>query len=104
MEHPISEKKWFFRCEHCKAVKSSNEKMSTICEKCNNKDDNSIFQYIIPKAFRTDFSLGKEAEEVDNYEFRGTGSFIEADLDHERFGIKSLIVKFLSRKMEMFFV
>ena len=55
------------------------------CPKCsdvNSKD--STFEYIIPKAFRTDFSSGKDATEIDLPVFQGTGSFIEREFNHDK--------------------
>ena len=86
-EDPISERRWMFRCEGCRYIESklSEERLKLKCPKCgkNNKSD-SIFQYIIPKAFRTDFSKGKDAEEIDLPVFHGAGSFIEADFNHKK--------------------
>ena len=85
-EDPISEHKWIFRCEGCRYIESKPFKkdLKLKCPKCgkNNKPD-AVFQYIIPKAFRTDFK-GKDAKEVDLPVFSGTGSFIEADFNHEK--------------------
>ena len=84
-DHPIYEKKWLFRCEYCQHIEPPSEnrpgKKCNECEKDNNED--SVFEYIIPKGFRTDFSLGKNAEDIDLPVFQGTGSFIEANFDHK---------------------
>ena len=86
-ENPVLEKKWLLRCEYCRAIskpqteKPNNSKCSE-CGKNNPKD--SIFKYIIPKAFRTDFSKGKDAKEVDLPVFQGAGSFIEATFEYKQ--------------------
>ena len=79
---PISEKKWMFRCKNCKYVKppfKKEEEKPLKCPQCGNikEIEEDSFEYIIPKAFRTDFSYGKEAEEVDLPVYQGAGSFIE---------------------------
>ena len=84
-EKPIYQKGLLFRCEKCKYIKSFDNKPDLKCVKClkmNNAD--SAFKYIIPKAFRTDFSLGKDATEVDLPVFQGSGSFIETEFSHNK--------------------
>lgn len=83
-EEPISEKKWMFRCEQCRYIKSNLETKPGIeCPKCSRNNERFVFEYIIPKGFRTDFSKGHDAKEVDLPVFHGAGSFIEADFNHE---------------------
>ena len=83
-KNPIYKEGWIFRCEKCKYIESSDTKPNfSECPKCKNQKDKSEFKYIIPKAFRTDFSSGKDAEEVDIPVFQGSGSFIETDFKHE---------------------
>ena len=85
-EDPISERKWIFRCEGCRYIESkpSEKELNPKCLKCGkNNESDSIFEYIIPKAFRTDFSKGKDAEEIDLPVFHGAGSFIEAGFTHK---------------------
>ena len=84
-ENPISEKKWLFRCDYCQHIEQpSKDKPNIKCEECG-KDNggDSIFEYVIPKAFRTDFSSGKDATEIDLPIFQGTTSFIEAKFEHK---------------------
>ena len=82
-EDPILEKKRIFRCEKCRYVKSGDN-LTLKCPKCEHKnEEESIFTYIIPKGFRTDFSHGLDAKEIDSPVFQGAGSFIEATLQHE---------------------
>ncbi len=76
-EDPIQERQWLFRCGKCQVTKSYQEEPSTKCHNCGYDDNKNSFEYIIPKAFRTDFSWGKDAEEVDQPPFYGSGSFIE---------------------------
>ena len=93
-EKPILDGHWIFRCENCNFIKTDNskEKLDTKCPEC--KKDNtekSIFEYIIPKGFRTDFSRGKDAEDIDISVFQGRGSFIEANFrqeKHEKYNCK----------------
>ena len=84
-DNPISERKWLFRCENCKYIQPpSDTKPATKCPECSKENQENIFEYVIPKAFRTDFSSGKNAEDIDLPVFQGTGSFIEADFQHEK--------------------
>ena len=84
-EDPFLERKWMFRCEKCRYIKSYKEKPDPNCPKGCKKTscDNSVFEYVIPKGFRTDFSKGKDAQE-DLPVFHGAGSFIEKDFQHEK--------------------
>ena len=85
-DDPIYEKKWLFRCEHCQHIEPPSKSMpDKKCKECkqNNREE-SVFEYVIPKGFRTDFSSGKDAEDIDLPVFQGTGSFIEADFQHEK--------------------
>ena len=80
-KEPILEKKWLLRCEFCRAIsKPQTEKPDNLkCQECGKDNlESSAFKYIIPKGFRTDFSKGKDAKEVDLPVFQGAGSFIEA--------------------------
>ena len=82
-EYPIYEKNWIFRCERCQYIKTSDSRPNKKCPKCDEGNrEESVFEYIIPKGFRTDFSSGKDAENIDQPIFQGTGSFIEADFNH----------------------
>ena len=87
-ENPILERKWLFRCESCRYIKTCENKPSyqqcPICHSELEKQSKPFFQYIIPKGFRTDFSIGKDAKEVDLPVFQGSGSFIEAELTHKK--------------------
>ena len=85
-DDPYSERKWLFRCEKCKYIESSEDKPDySNCPKCNESiKDKEKFEYIVPKAFRTDFSYGKDAEEVDLPVFQGSGSFIETTFSHQK--------------------
>ena len=82
---PILEQKWIFRCEKCRYIEpSQTEPIYSNCPKCKqNSKPEFTFEYIIPKGFRTDFSLGKEATEVDLPVFHGAGSFIDASFNHQ---------------------
>lgn len=84
-EDPFLERKWMFRCERCRYIKSYTEKPDSKCPKgCKEKNyDNSVFEYVIPKGFRTDFSKGKDAKE-DLPVFHGAGSFIEKTFKHKQ--------------------
>ena len=81
-ENPIKEQGWIFRCIKCKYFKSSVDKPANKCQQCGEDTSHSIFAYVIPKAFRTDFSDGKDAAEVDLPVFQGATSFIEAKFNH----------------------
>jgi len=85
-KNPYSEKKWIFRCEKCKYIESSENKLNySQCPKCNKStEQKEKFEYIIPKAFRTDFSYGKDATEIDLPVFQGSGSFIETEFEHQK--------------------
>ena len=85
-EDPISDRKWMFRCESCRHIKIRDEEPRDLeCERCGNKtSDRSKFKYIIPQSFRTDFSKGKDSQEIDLPVFHGAGSFIEADFNHNK--------------------
>ena len=83
-ESPIQERHWLFRCGNCQFTKPYTEKPSSKCSECDNDSDQNSFEYIIPKAFRTDFSWGKDADEVDMPPFYKSGSFIEAEFDHKK--------------------
>ena len=86
-EYPVLEEKWLFRCENCKHIESSEIKLNfSECPVCKRKDkkEKEEFKYIIPKAFRTDFSSGKDAEEVDLPVFQGSRSFIETTFNHSK--------------------
>ncbi len=83
-EDPIQERQWLFRCGNCQFTKPNTEKPSSKCLKCGSDSDKNSFEYIIPKAFRTDFSWGKDADEVDMPPFYGSGSFIEAEFEHKK--------------------
>ena len=82
-ENPIQERQWLFRCGNCQFTKPDNKKPSSKCPKCGSDNNQNSFEYIIPKAFRTDFSWGKDADEVDMPPFYGSGSFIEAGFEHK---------------------
>ncbi len=86
-DDPIYEEKWLFRCESCRCIESSDNKPNYVkCPKCeiNIKEKYIVeFKYVIPKGFRTDFSNGKDAEDIDLPVFQGAGSFIEKDFNHE---------------------
>ena len=87
-EKPILDGQWMFRCEDCTFIQTatSKENLDTKCPEC--KKDNtekSIFEYIIPKGFRTDFSRGKDAEDIDTPVFQGRASFIEANFCQEQY-------------------
>ncbi len=83
-ESPLSEQRWLFRCEGCRYIQSHSEKPNSKCPKCyKQKTEQSVFEYVIPKAFRTDFSPGKDAEDLDLMVFQGSGSFIETDFNHQ---------------------
>ncbi len=82
-EYPIQERKWLFRCEKCQFTQPHDKEPSSKCPKCPSDNNQNSFEYIIPKAFRTDFSWGKDADEVDQPPFYGSGSFIEAEFDHQ---------------------
>lgn len=81
-ENPIKESGWIFRCIKCKYFKSSNDEPESKCSKCSEDNRHNKFAYVIPKGFRTDFSYGKDATEVDLPVFQGATSFIEADFEH----------------------
>ena len=83
-EGPISERGWIFRCERCRHIESKKDRTNySKCPKCSeNTKADFFFEYIIPKGFRTDFSRGKDAKEIDLPVFHGSGSFIEADFNH----------------------
>ena len=83
---PLLEEKWLFRCENCKHIQRSENKPNfSECPKCNkNIEEKERFKYIIPKAFRTDFSSGKDAVEIDLPVFQGAGSFIETQFEHKK--------------------
>ena len=84
-DSPVHEKKWLFRCEKCQYIKPYNEeKPENKCPKCEHNSEENSFEYIIPKAFRTDFSSGKNAEEVDQPPFYGSKSFIEARFEYQK--------------------
>ena len=84
-EYPIQERQWLFRCEKCQFIQGPfDEKPSSECPECKYNSDQNSFEYIIPKAFRTDFSWGKDAEEVDQPPFYGSGSFIESGFEHKK--------------------
>ena len=83
-EDPIKERGWLFRCIKCKYFKSSVDKPASKCPKCSEDNPHSTFAYVIPKAFRTDFSDGKEATEVDLPVFQGATSFIAANFVHRK--------------------
>ena len=84
---PFLEDGWIFRCEKCKYIEPFKERChNTICPNCNNTVENKKkenFKYVIPKAFRTDFSFGKDAEEIDLPVFQGAGSFIETKFEYK---------------------
>ena len=85
LENPVSDSGWIFRCESCRHIESSKDKPNyPNCPKCSqNAREDFSFKYIVPKGFRTDFSKGKDAREVDLPIFQGSGSFIEADFNHK---------------------
>ena len=83
-EDPIKERGWIFRCIKCKHFKSSTNMPSSKCGKCEEENDNNVFAYVIPTGFRTDFSSGKDATEIDIPVFQGATSFIEADFAHRK--------------------
>ncbi len=84
-EDPISDRGWIFRCESCRHIEpDQNEFDYSKCPKCEKSAQEKFsFKYIIPKGFRTDFSKGKDAKEIDLPIFQGSGSFIEAEFEHE---------------------
>ena len=83
-KNPISEKKWLFRCDYCQHIEQPSKKPNIKCEECGKDNgEDSVFEYVIPKAFRTDFSSGKDATEIDLPIFQGTTSFIEAKFEHK---------------------
>ena len=82
---PISERKWLFRCEACRYIDVNDDKFDYLkCPKCKAKSGSQAeFKFIIPKGFRTDFSRGKDAKELDLPVFQGANSFIEAKFKHK---------------------
>ncbi len=84
-DDPILEQRWIFRCEKCRYIKSSQtEPTYSECPECKqNSKPEFTFEYITPKGFRTDFSFGKEATEVDLPVFHGAGSFIDTSFNHQ---------------------
>lgn len=84
-EDPIKERGWIFKCYECKHFFSKpQEEPDSECPHCSARHNRSVFKYVIPKGFRTDFSSGKDATEVDLPVFYGANSFIEAEFKHEK--------------------
>ena len=64
-EDPISERRWMFRCEQCRYIESSEfseKKPNSKCPKCDKDNEKFVFEYIVPKGFRTDFSSRRRCE------------------------------------------
>jgi len=84
-EDPISNRKWIFRCERCRHIETKDNKPDySKCPECNHSTQPDFaFECITPKGFRTDFSKGKDAKEIDLPVFQGATSFIEAEFSHQ---------------------
>ena len=84
-EDPISERRWIFRCENCRNIEVHDDEPNYLeCPACKEpKRPHFVFKCVIPKGFRTDFSKGRDAKEVDLPVFQGTNSFIEANFNHK---------------------
>ena len=82
---PISKRQWLFRCKNCQNIEVSENKPDDLkCLTCGKpKCSHTVFEFIIPKGFRTDFSIGKDAKDIDLPVFQGTNSFIEAKFEHK---------------------
>ena len=85
---PVQDRGWIFRCEKCRHIETPKDKNKvnySKCPKClESAEADFSFEYIIPKGFRTDFSKGKDAREIDLPVFHGAGAFIEADFEHKK--------------------